>query len=114
MLYKSAAVFFIDKPGSIKPSRMLADSFFTCVKRFCDTLQSYTVALGDKKQHFNAVVIRHALEMPLHLFRRFSFVHPFVIQHLIYKYNIPTNLSLLGCCWLHMIDKVVHLLYCGM
>ena len=57
MLYKLAAIFVVYKPGLIKPPRMLANSFFVCFECLNNILQSYAVALGDKKKYLYAMVI---------------------------------------------------------
>ena len=81
MFHKLAAVFLIDQSGLVKPSRMLADSFFIRAKRFNNVLQCYAVLIGNEQQYLNTIMIRYSLKVPLHLFCCLNFAHIHIVLH---------------------------------
>lgn len=89
MFHEFAAVFFIDQSRLIEPPRVFTYCFLVCLKRLDNILKGYCFARRDKKQYINAMMIRHSLEMPFHLFCGFHFSHICIIH------NIPTFSSLL-------------------
>jgi len=70
---------------------MLADGSIIRANRFDNTVQRDRLMLCDEKQNFDAIVIRHSLQMPLHLLRGFLLLHLFIIPHIL------TNWSLSVC-----------------
>mgnify|MGYP001578586882 len=88
MFNKLAAIFLIDKPRLMKTPRMLAYGFFIRPKRFNNTIKSYFPARRYNKQYLDAIMVRHSLEMPLHLFSCFYLPHTYIIN------NTPTYSSL--------------------
>lgn len=75
MFYRSAAVFFIDKTRKIQAPRMLADGLFIRVDCPRNVSEGYFRPSCQKQQNLDSVMIRHSLQMPLHLFCRFKFNH---------------------------------------
>ena len=82
MLHEFVTIFFIDKSREIEPPGMLPYRFLVCAERLHDFLERDFLALGDKKQYLNTVMIRHSLKMPLHLFGRLEFSHIPIIHHI--------------------------------
>ena len=91
VLYKLAAISFVDKSRLAKTPRVFAQSFLICPDRLNNSLKGYHIVLRDQKQYLNTIMICHSLEMPLHLFCRLHFYHVFILH------NIPTFSSLLVC-----------------
>src|SRR3989344_6019776 len=85
MFHELASIFLIKEPCLIKPPRVLADSFCIRTKHSNNILQCYTIAFRNKKQYFNAVMVRYTLEMPFHLFCGFFFYHMYSITQHPYK-----------------------------
>src|SRR3989344_5593469 len=65
----------------MKSSCMFPESFLICPYRLNNVLKSYAPALRNQKQYLNAIMIRHSLEVPFHLFCSlyFCYCHAYII-----------------------------------
>ena len=85
MLDELALVPLIYQPSLIEAPRVLAQGFCVRSDLSHDTLERYRIALGNQKQYLNAVVVRHLLQVPLHLLRCLHLSHSHIIQEHPYK-----------------------------
>ena len=80
MLDKFTLMLLVNQPGLIQSPRMFAYSFNVSADGCDNIFKSYPLAPGNGKQYLNPVMIRHALEVTLHLFRCFNFCHIYTIH----------------------------------
>lgn len=71
MRYGSPVIFFINEPRVNKPARMLRNRLDVAAQALRNPLNRNAAVSGDKRQNLNAPVIGNALDMALHLPRRF-------------------------------------------
>src|SRR3989344_3525224 len=81
MFHKLTVVFLVYQYRMIETSRMLAYRLLVGVKPFNDSLERDAFVHRHMKQYLYAVMVRHTLEVPLHLLCCLQFSHSLIIHH---------------------------------
>lgn len=68
MLDASAAVALVEQSRGKESPSMLSNRLLIRMERRHDLFKCHSFSRFEREQNLNAVVIRHSLEMPLHLF----------------------------------------------
>jgi len=79
-----ADVLFIEQAGLHETERMHGDGLLVALEYLDYLLERYAISLGNQCQNIQAPVVRDSFEVPLQLFRSFSF--PVFIHHLQYSH----------------------------
>ena len=80
MLDKFSSVIFIDESRDVEPSCMFTDCFLVRFEPLHDIFKGCFIVCGDVKQDLNAIMIRHSLQMTLHLFCGLYLGHESIIH----------------------------------